>query len=296
VWAHLQLGATLFWRGEPTESLHHLERTIALHDPGHFWLLPGAADPGVAARVYAGLALWQLGRPDRAVEVSEEGIELGRAKAHPFSLALALCFAAMLHRLCRDCERVHMQATEAITLSTEQEFPLWRGLGKVLLGWTMAQSANGNAAIEQIEQGLAELAATGTEVGAPGALLLLAEAQRSAGRDADALGSIQLGLEIATGKHQHSWEAELLRLQGEALGAQRAAEAEASLRRALDVARRQQARSLELRAAMGLGRLLNGQGRKADAHHLLAPILQCFTEGFETQDVRDAQALLKDLS
>ncbi|MFN8643413.1 MAG: adenylate/guanylate cyclase domain-containing protein [Candidatus Binatia bacterium] len=182
VWAHLQLGATLFWLGEPVAALAHYDEAIARHVPGARRLLTGATDPGAAARVYAGLALWQLGRCDMALAMSRAGVAAGRACGDAFSLALALCFAGILHRLRREPDLVRARADEAIALSTEQEFPLWRGLGHMLRGWATTASGTGAEGLEEIQQGLAQLASIGTEVGASGGLALLADARRMAGQ------------------------------------------------------------------------------------------------------------------
>jgi class 3 adenylate cyclase/tetratricopeptide (TPR) repeat protein len=296
VWADLQLGATLFWQGEPAAALPRLESAIALHDPAGRRLFPGSAEPGVAARVYAALALWQLGYPDRALRSSQEGIAAGRTCGDAFSLALALSFASMLHQSRREPAVVRVLADEVLTLATAQEFPLWRELGRVFLGWADAHADGSSAAVEEIEQGLARLATIGTEVGAAGGLGLLAEAKHAIGRTEDALGAVDSALAVAELRGQRTWDSDLSRLKGDILvrmeRAGHADQAERCFVRALEASRSQRATSLELRAATSLGRLLGRHGRRAEARVLLDGIYHRFTEGFETPDLRDACAVL----
>jgi class 3 adenylate cyclase/predicted ATPase/ribosomal protein L40E len=296
VWAHLQLGGALFWRGDPAAAIAHLEVAIAHHEPGAHRLLTGATDPGVAARVYAALALWQLGQPDRALSVSREGVAAGRVCGDALSLALALCFSGILLRLRREPDAVRALAEEAIELSTAQDFPLWRGLGRMLLGWALAHSGAGEQGLDDIQQGLAQLASIGTEVGASGGMALLADAALVAGRIPAALNAVEAGLAVADLRDQHTWDAELQRLRGEIVlageGAGGKEEAEPFFVQALETARRQQATMLELRAATSLGRLLQRRGRGDEARELLAVVYGRFTEGFDTPDLRDARSLL----
>ena len=217
-WAHLQLGATLFWQGNPSEAREHLERSIAVHAPAERMRLPGAPDAGVAARAYTGWVLWQLGYPDRGLENGREAVALARTCGDPFSLALALCFAAGVCQLRREPEPVRALAEEVIALATAQQFPLWRGMGHMLLGWALAHSGDGERGIDEIQQGLAQLATIGTEVGASGGLAVLADAQRVvAGHEAEAFAAVEAGLAFAEMRQQHTWDAQLHRLKGDLL-------------------------------------------------------------------------------
>jgi class 3 adenylate cyclase/tetratricopeptide (TPR) repeat protein len=294
VWAHLQLGATLFWQGEAAAALARLESAIALHEPSGRRLFPGSAEPGIAARSYAALALWQIGYPDRALRMSREAVTAGRACGDGFSLGLALCFTAMLHQLRREPAAVRELAEEVIALATAQEFPVWRGLGRVYLGWARAHA--GEEAALDVEQGLTELATIGTEVGAPAGLALLADAKRATGRASEALGAVDAGLAMAEQRGQHTWDADLYRMKGEILVQLNAgandAEAERCFVHALAAARDQKA--FALRAATSLGRLLGHRGRRAEARAVLDGIYRRFTEGFDTVDLRDACALLRE--
>jgi class 3 adenylate cyclase/tetratricopeptide (TPR) repeat protein len=295
-WAHLQLGATLYFRGELAESLGHLETAIAAHDPAARLPLPGAPDPGVAARAYAGIALWALGHPDRAAAMSRESVALARTCGDAFSLALALCFGCTTMQLRRELDAVRAWAEECIALATTQQFPVWLGYARVLLGWMLAHKGESERSVVEIQEGLGALAPTGTEVGASAGLMLLAEAQRVIGQAAEALGAVDAGLAFVERRGQGTWDAELHRLKGDVLlelgGNNAEAEAERCFLRALEVARRQQATTLELRAATSLARLLRGRGRGAEGRAVLDDVVRCLGEGSDTQDVRDAVALL----
>jgi class 3 adenylate cyclase/tetratricopeptide (TPR) repeat protein len=266
VWAHLQLGATLFFRGEPAASLRHLDLAIAQHDPSVRWFLTGAPEPGAAARVYAAWALWELGHPDRALRVSEEGVALGRACEHPFTLALALAFHATLRQIRLEPDACRETAEEVIALSTAQEYPLWRGMGHVLRGWAMARSGRGDGGIGEMQQGVALLSTTGTEVGSSSFFFQLADATWAAGRASDALAIVQTGLGIAQQRDHGLRDADLHRLYADILLAtdsEATAEAEQCYRVSLERARSQRKTAIELRAAMGLYRLLRRRGTDA---------------------------------
>jgi len=194
---------------------------------------------------------------------------------------------------------VQEQAEAAVTLSTEQGFLLWEAGGMSIRGWALAMQGHGEAGMAQVRQGLAAWRATGAAHAVPYMCTLLAEV-------CDYLGHTEDGLQALAEAHtlieQHEdrwWEAEVSRLRGVILLRQPGtpqAEVEAWLQRALDVARRQQAKSLELRAAMSLARLWQQQGKQAEACELLAPIYDWFTEGFDTADLQEAKALLETLS
>jgi predicted ATPase len=169
-----------------------------------------------------------------------------------------------------------------MTLSTEQGFPFWWARGMILQGWALAGLGSREEGIAQMRQGLATYQATGAKLGRSHFLALLAEAL------------------VAVHKTRECfYEAELYRFKGELLLARSAehyAQAEACFRQALEVSRRQQAKSLELRAAMSLSQLRQRQGKRAEARDLLAPIYGWFTEGFDTEDLQEAKALLEELS
>jgi predicted ATPase len=167
-----------------------------------------------------------------------------------------------------------------------------------LRGWARAESGEGDAGIAEIQQALVELAGIGSGIGAPQILCQLAEGLRKVGRHDDALGALALGVTQAEGQGQHFSDAELHRLRAEILldrDGNAVEEAEALFHQSLEIARRQEAKSFELRAATSLARLWQRQGKRDAARALLAPLYAWFTEGFATRDLRDAKALLEEL-
>jgi predicted ATPase len=213
----------------------------------------------------------------------------------------------MLHQFRREGQLFQEQAEAAITLSTEQGFPHWLAVGTLLRGWALAAQGQGAEGVAQMHQGLAARRAAGAELGRPLLLALLAEAYRGMGQAEEGLALVAEALAVVNNSGERHWEAELYRLKGELLleqgGTRRQAngnrqpwgEAEACFHQALDIARYQQAKSWELRAAMSLSRLWQRQGKRAEARELLAPVYDWFPEGFDTADLQDAKALLAAL-
>jgi predicted ATPase len=197
-----------------------------------------------------------------------------------------------------------LRIEEAIALATEQGFAVLVAMGRIFQGWTLAeQSAEPSAGqrrveegMTQMQQGLATWHAMGSEVFQPYGLALLAKASAKVGQPEAGLKLLAEALAVTNDRGERRWEAELYRLQGElllALSVEKHSEAETCLHQALDIARRQQAKSLELRAAMSLTRLWQQQSKRVEAYDLLAPIYGWFTEGFDTADLQEAKALLE---
>jgi predicted ATPase len=255
---------------------------------------------------YAGVTLWYLGYPDQALQRSREALTLARELVHPVSLASALLFAAWVHHFRREGPLIQERAETAIALAAEQGFTALLAHGTIFQGWALAQrsAAPGTGQgcreeeIAQIRQGLAAWRATGAQVFRPYGLALLAEASAQAGQREAGLALLAEALVVANDTGERRWDAELHRLRGELLltpSAAHAEEAESCFGQALDIARRQQAKSWELRAAVSLSRLWQRQGKRAEAHALLAPIYGWFTEGLDTADLQEAKALLDEL-
>jgi class 3 adenylate cyclase/predicted ATPase len=299
--AHYALGTTWLWRGALPAARQHLEDGIARYTPDQHRMpvFRMGHDPGLACRAFAAWTLWLLGYPSQALACLHEASALVHALAHPFSLAFARCRAAFVFQLFRDVPAVHEQAEAAVVLSTAQGFQPWAALGTSLRGWALAMQGQGEAGMAQVRQGITAYRATGAALHVPYFCTLLADVS-------DHLGHVEDGLQALAEAHtlveQHEerwWEAEVCRLRGVLLLRQTMAqqkEAEACFQRALDVARRQEAKSLELRAAMSLSRLWQHQGKRAEARELLAPIYGWFTEGFDTADLQEAKALLEALA
>jgi predicted ATPase/class 3 adenylate cyclase len=299
--AHQKLGATLFYLGELTSARTHLEQGIALYDPqqGHAQFLSGGADPGVVCFSWAAWTLWLLGYPERALRRMDEAITLARALSQAYSLGSALYFASTLHIWRREVQSVQETLAAMMALSQEQGFVRWLGGGMIKQGWILAQQGAVQEAMAQMHQGISIWRTGAGEMGLPGNLARLADVYGKAGRAEEGLHILAEAL-AAIDKHAERYSAaEVYRIQGELLLFQAtpdASQAETSFQRALDVARRQQAKSWELRAAMSLARLWQQQGKRAEAHALLAPVYAWFTEGFDTADLQDAKALLEALA
>jgi predicted ATPase len=252
------------------------------------------------------VTLWLLGYPDQALQRGHEALTLARELADPVSLAIALCFAMWVHQFRREGRLAQERAEAAIALATEQGFTVVRANGTIFRGWALFQRSGEPEAgqghreegIAQMRQGLAVWQATGARVFRPYGLALLAEASAHVGQIEEGLTLLGEALAVAHDTGERRWEAELHRLKGELLlgrAAGQDAEAEACLHQALAVARQQQTKSLELRAAMSLSRLWQRQGKRAEAHQLLAEVYGWFAEGFDTADLQEARALLEEL-
>ena len=299
--AHYALGATWLWLGALPAARQHLEEGIARYTPDQRRtpVFRIGQDLGVACRTNAARTLWLLGYPEQALARLHEALALAHELSHPWSLAWARSMAATVSQFRRDVPAVHEQAEAAVALSTAQGFPLLAGWGTSLRGWALAMQGQGEAGMAQVRQGITAWRTTGAALSVPYFCTVLAEV-------CDHLGHLEDGLQALAEAHtlveQHNerwWEAEVCRLRGVLLLRQPGtpqAEAETWLQRALDVARRQEAKALELRAAMSLARLWQQQGKHAEAYDLLTPIYGWFTEGFDTADLQEAKALLEALA
>jgi predicted ATPase len=301
VFAHHALGNTWLCLGALPAARQHLEAGIARYTPDHH-RAPASRighDPGVACRAFAAWALWLLGYPEQALTRLHEALALAHELSHPYSLAYARCWAAMVSQFRRDVLAVHEHAEVAVTLSAEQGFANWSAHGTSLRGWAIAMQGQGEAGLAQVRQGTAAQRATGAAVLVPYHCTMLAEVADHLGHTADSLQALAEAHILVEQHEERWWEAEVCRLRGVLLLRQPGtpqAEAEVWLQRALDVARRQEAKSLELRAAMSLSRLWQQQGKRTEAYELLAPIYGWFTEGFDTADLQEAKTLLDALA
>jgi class 3 adenylate cyclase/predicted ATPase len=299
--AHYALGWTWFWLGALPAARQHLEDGIARYTPDQRYApaFRMGQDPGVGCRTNAARTLWLLGYPAQALARVQDGLALAHELSHPYSLAFARCVAAMVSQFRRDMPAMHEQAEAAVALATEQGFAQWAVQGAILRRWALAMQGQGEEGMAQLRQGLTDLRATGATLNFPYYCTLLAEVSAHLGYVEDGLQALAEAHTLMEQHDERWWEADVCRLRGVLLLRQPGtpqAEAEPWLQRALDVARRQEAKSLELRAAMSLSRLWQHQGRRAEARELLAPIYGWFTEGFDTADLQEAKALLEALT
>ena len=248
---------------------------------------------------FAARTLWLLGYPDQGLARVDEALALAQQSAHPFSLSFVLSWAAVFHQLRREGRAAQERAEAAMRLAMEQGFPLWMAHSSMVRGWALAHQGQAQEGIEQIPQGLGTYRATGAELWRPYWLALLAEAHGILGEPEAGLTALAEALALADTTGERWYEPELYRLKDELVLQQSLdhhAEAETCFQQAITVARNQQAKSLELRAATSLARLWHQQGKREEARQVLAEVYDWFTEGFDTADLQDAKALLEELA
>jgi predicted ATPase len=295
------LGPTLFWLGDLTSAQARLAQGIAHYDPQQHRasLRYGGHDPGACCQGYAAWTLWVRGYSDQALHQPQEALRLAQELAHPYTLTCTLDWGIWLHQFRREGQATQAQAEAAMLISSEHGFVQWLALEQTLRGWALAAQGQGEAGIAQMREGLAVWEAMGDKLYWPYQLLRLAEVYGTVGQAEEGLRVLAEARPAVPHGEGRFFEAELARLEGELLlrrSVEHSAQAETCFRQALDIARRQEAKSLELRAAMSLARLWQHQGKRAEAHDLLAPVYGWFTEGFDTADLQDAKALLEELA
>ena len=300
--AHTARGNTLCFLGELIPARGHLEQAIALYDRqlhrSHAFMY--GQDPGVHSLSFATLDLWLLGYPDQARKRSLEAFALAQELSHPYSLAFALIHVLYIHRFSWEVKATQERAKELSALSTEHGFPIPLAVSAAHQGWALAEQGLAEQGILQIRQGINTWRATGSTLYfQPFLLGMLAEAHGKGGLTEEGLTALGEALAIVNKTGERFWEAELYRLKGELTLQQGSQfkvqdEAEECFRTAIDIARRQNTKSLELRAVMSLSRLWEHRGKKAQTCQMLAEIYGWFTEGFDTADLKEAKTLLKD--
>ncbi|PYT07356.1 MAG: hypothetical protein DMF49_08330 [Acidobacteria bacterium] len=312
------MGVSLQLKGDLLSARESFEQGIALYgSPLQRSRVPmSVLDPGIGCQCHLARTLWLLGYPDQALRMIRETVAMAQGLRHPESSAFALVFTASVHHFRRERQMCQENARMAISLSTEQGLPFYLVWASIYHGWAVAKDDHFVEGIAQIREGLTRWSASGSEVVRPYFLALLADALMNGGHREEALSAAAEGLEVASRTGERYYEAELYRLKGESLRLQAAGDllagggdvsspsgarsallekAEACFREAIGMARRQQARSLELRAAMGLSRLYKESDRKGSARSMLAEVYGWFTEGFETEELREARGLLQEL-
>jgi predicted ATPase len=305
--AHDVLGQTYYFLGEFVRAREHFEHGLALSDLQSLRslaLLVGGEDPGLACRGFAAFISCHLGFPDRALQRMHEAFGLAQELHSPFNQAWTLVVAAQLHQCRREAKMAQKRAEELIALSTGHGFAGFLAMGTLLRGWALAAQGQAEEGLAQIRQGWAAYRATGAEQIRPYFLALLAEVYGKMGQIEEGLTVLAKALAFADKTGMRVSEADLYRLKGELTlqsqgqgpQSQVEQEAEECFLKAIEVARRQSAKSLELRAVMSLARLWQQQGKKDEARLLLMEIYNWFTEGFDTKDLQEAKALLEALT
>jgi class 3 adenylate cyclase/tetratricopeptide (TPR) repeat protein len=295
VGGHMALGVVLYWQGKLEPALAHFRRGVEFFDLNmQFPDWPGPR-PAVACQFFRMLISWMLGYPDRSLDELRTAVRSAETLGHQLTLAQTLCFVGFVHIFRHEPSAAADYAGRA--LRTCEEHHIWNFHGPALCenGWALGVSGESEKGLAQIAQGLDGY---GLGLWQHMLLALQADAQLAIGKPDAALASVAAGLKAVEKMGGAPLEAELYRLRGEALlaGAGTASEAETAMQQGIDVARGQNAKSWELRAATSLARLRRQQGRPQEAAALLAPILGWFTEGFDTADLKEAKALLDELT
>ena len=317
---HLTLGVTLMHMGEFALAMEHLEKALAHYDPelhsDDAFLY--SQNAGVAIPCYAAWVQWFLGQPEQALDRMREALRLARTLSEPHGLAHAFYSASILHHLRREERLAKEHAEAAIAVAADHGLAMYQAMATITRGWALTEQGRQEEAIEQLRQGLATHRATGAQVARPHFSALLAEALGDARQSEEGLRIIEESLDLAHRNAEACYLAELYRIKGElllkqanvrspsqaatagrgeaALKTPAAAQAEACFHQSIKFAQRQKAKSWELRAVMSLARLYQKQNKQQEARGLLERVYDRFTEGFDTSDLREAKALLDELS
>jgi class 3 adenylate cyclase/predicted ATPase len=300
-YAHHAMGNTMLWFGELGAARMHLEKGIALYQPewSHSLAFRYGFNCASNCHFFLGRVLWHLGYPDHALTSAEQAVAIAAAVSHPVSRAGTLSWAAALHQLRGEVGRAREVAEADLALTTEEMLSFFRAHAIIFRGWALFKQGQSEEGIAQLREGLVAYRATGADLECSQWLGLLAEAYRDIGQPEEGLRLITEALDHVERSGIVYYEPEVHRLEGELrlrLDTADKQRAEASFNRALEIARNQQAKSWELRAAMSLARLWGERGRRTEAHELLAPVYGWFTEGFDTADLKEAKALLAELA
>jgi predicted ATPase/DNA-binding winged helix-turn-helix (wHTH) protein len=295
--SHLIMGGNALYLGHLVAARTHLEQSlelsaVPLSSP---LLFAGRFHPTITSYAWILRPLCQLGYADQAQQRCQEALALAQQLGHTPSLALVEFFAAALSQFRQDVATTYARADALMTLADAQGFELRLEQGRMPRGWALALQGDAATGVAHIRQGLAASQGMGPETLRPHWLALLAETYGEAGQPESGLAVIDEAFTLMTTTEVRWWEAEVSRLKGVLLlwlPSPESPQAEACFQRALEVARRQQAKALELRAALSLSRLWQQQGQRAAARDLLAPLYAWFTEGFDTPDLHEAKLLL----
>jgi predicted ATPase len=298
---HRNMGVSLMHTGDIQEARVHIDRAVALYDPTKHRQLATrfGQDVRVALLFYRSLALWPLGYPEEALADADRAIRDAREIGQAASLMAALTLTSLSQIHCGNYAIANAQLDEAITLANEKGAVFWKVGGMLVQGCLFAIAGKASDAVRAITSGLSAWHATGTTVWMPTYLSYLTRAYVELGQFDEASRCIEEAMIAVQTTSENWYEADLHRMAGEiALTSPKpdAVQAEANFERSLAVARQQQAKSWELRAAMSMARLWRSQGKVQQARELIAPVYGWFTEGFDTRDLKEAQALLEELA
>ena len=287
--------------GDFVDGKEHYDRALAIYDPAEHRPLTtrSGRDVGVTLLSFRSACVWQLGYPAASRNDAERAVKNARETGHATTLMYALFSAVDSHICCGNYAAANAQVDELIALADERGAPYWKALGTAMRGWLFAVTGKASDAVRAITSGITSLRSTGATLYEPWHLWYLAMAYAELGQPDDARRCIDDAIEKVERSKEKWCEAEVHRIAGEIALKSLAPDpekAEAYFEHALAVARQQQAKSWELRAAMSMARLWRDQGKPQQARELLAPVYGWFTEGFDTLDLKEAKALLEELA
>jgi class 3 adenylate cyclase/predicted ATPase len=298
--AHQALGGVFLHLGELPTAHAHWRHALALSNapPDRSQATPGS-DTRVVCLSHMAWCLWFLGYPAQALQRADEALARAQTLAHPFTLVFARNFAAWLQQCCRQERGTQERAEVVLELTTDLGAPDFVAAAMIIRGWALALQGQSEESQTQMRQGLVAYQATGAELHLTSLLALIAEGYLHLGQAEKGCAALEEAFVLVDKNSECYYEAELYRLKGESvmrMAVDGYVQAEGYFQQALDVARRQQTKSWELRAAMSLSRLWQQQGKRTEAYQLLSDIYGWFTEGFDTGDLQAAKALLVELA
>ena len=287
--------------GDLVGGKEHYDRALAIYDPAQHGPLMtrSGRDVGVTLLSFRSLCVWQLGYSVTSRNDAEVAVKNARETGHATTLMYALLGAVVNHIRCGNYAAAHTQVHELIASADERGAPYWKAFGTAVRGWIFTETGKASDAVRAITSGVTSLRSTGALLYEPWHLWYLAMAYAELGQPDNARRCIDDAIDTVERSKEKWCEAEVHRIAGEiALKSPQpdAAKAETHFEHALTVARQQQAKSWELRAAMSMARLWRDQGKRDEARELLAAVYGWFTEGFDTLDLKDAKALLHELA
>jgi predicted ATPase len=304
--ADICLAYDLWVMGDFSRAQNHAERAVSRYNSAHmesYFAVYPACDPGFVALYLASNALCCLGYPDRALARGREGLALARKSSHAFTLVAGTAVSACVYALRRDAETGLKLCDEGVRVATERGFQQLAAACTAYRGCMLVELDRAAEGIVQLQEGIEGWQALGAQGMQTGFVAMLADGYRQVGRITEGLNAVAEGLAISERTGERWYDAELYRIRGELLlqqdarvGSDVESEAQACFQQAHGIAQRQHAKWWELRASVSLARLLASQGRLDEARTMLGEIYNWFTEGFDTPDLKDAKALLKELT
>ena len=298
---HRLAGSSLLHTGDFVDSRAHYDQALALYDADKHrsWAARFGQDIRVSILSFRPMTLWMLGYPEAALSDVDQVVKGAREMVHVASLIYALAATSITQLLFGNYASANAQTDEAVAMAEEIGEASWKAIGATVQGYVLALTGKASEAVHRITSGIAASRSTGATVWLPKGLSYLAKAYADLGKFDDAWRCIGEAIVLVERTKERWWEAEVNRIAGEIVLCSpepSAAKAETYFERALDVARQQQAKSWELRAAMSMARLWRDQGKRNEARDLLGPVYGWFTEGFDTLDLKEARALLDELA